>query len=137
MITASSTDEAWYVVAQALCACVTAALPNTRGGMVDRVCCAVPGGIAWDACECGQLAISVGDSFYSDAFPAPATGQPQNACGPTYWAAPVTVELGPDGGAVGGEGGWLAGDVVGRRAADHQELNARLGVVEILGGGDA
>lgn len=65
---------AFYDVALLLITEIDAALAASAYGSVDRVC-VVPGEIAWDACECGMLAISPRRFFLSDEFPADALGQ--------------------------------------------------------------
>lgn len=94
MIT-SLTPLAWYAVVSGIGACVQTGLESTLGGIEEdmRVCFSVPGQIAWDDCTCGQLALSVGDTYLSTQFPAPATAQPQDKCGPPFWAAPITISV--------------------------------------------
>lgn len=95
MIT-SRTPLAWYVVVTGMGACVRAALPDTLGGVPAglRECFSVPGSIAWDDCQCGQLALSVGPSYYSTTFPQPENVRRSLAgCGAPYWVAPVTVTM--------------------------------------------
>jgi len=55
----------WYTVAERLRAAIHAALTikPARSGVV-------PGAIAWDACDCGMLAVSVGPVYPSENFPA-------------------------------------------------------------------
>lgn len=48
----------------------------------NRFCPLVPGDIAWDECECGQLAGSITDIAPGNNFPAPANDTAQTKCGP-------------------------------------------------------
>lgn len=58
----------WYTVASTLQQAVHVALTDTpaRSGVV-------PGAIAWDACDCGMLAVSVAQVYPSETFPEPQT----------------------------------------------------------------
>lgn len=81
--------------------CVRVELATTPAGEPDRVCLSVPGQIAWDACDCGQLALSVGQVYGSVVFPTPADGGSESACGTPLVVAPITVSItrcvpGPD-----------------------------------------
>ena len=64
-------------------ACIDAELDATleSGGGSTRVptmrtCLLVPGNIAWDGCECGQLALSIQRIYPSLRFPADASEDP-------------------------------------------------------------
>jgi hypothetical protein len=67
-----------------------------------RACLLVPGAIAADGCDCGQLALSINRIFASNGLPTEATtDQGPPACPPPILAATVTVSLfrcapGPD-----------------------------------------
>ena len=63
------------------------------GAGVDRVCLLVPGGIAWDECDCGQLAQTVTNVVASNNFPTPAGDAPQTPCGPNQIIVSVTLSL--------------------------------------------
>jgi hypothetical protein len=41
-----------------------------------RTCLLVPGNIAWDGCECGQLALTIQRTYPSQKFPADASEDP-------------------------------------------------------------
>lgn len=56
----------------------------------DRVC-VVPGEIAWDACDCGQLTINNPSQFSSNNFPAPIPGGDQTQCGAPVIASTFTI----------------------------------------------
>lgn len=49
-----------------------------------------PGRIAWDECECGMLAASVGEIYGSDTFPQPSG---QSACASGSLATSITFTL--------------------------------------------
>lgn len=63
------------------------------GADVDRFCPVVPGQIAWDACECGQLAQTINPVNATASFPTPANDQRRTACGPSGAALVVTLSL--------------------------------------------
>jgi hypothetical protein len=69
-------------------------LRNTIGGVPNRSC-VVPGAIAWDECDCGQLSVSIVQTWPSRSFPGdPASGsQTQDACGVPYLVAQLTVQV--------------------------------------------
>ncbi|MDJ1137925.1 hypothetical protein [Streptomyces iconiensis] len=77
----------WYEVAERLRAAVHDALTDKpqRSGVV-------PGAIAWDECDCGLLAVSVGPIVWSDEFPDEATTRTAN-CNPVYEAAEIIVQV--------------------------------------------
>jgi hypothetical protein len=59
----------------------------------NRFCPLVPGDIAWDECECGQLAGSITEDFPSNIFPTPANDSPQTKCGPPLMVVAATLSL--------------------------------------------
>lgn len=77
----------WYTVAEtvrlAIMDDLAANLPQRSG--------VVPGAIAWDACDCGLLALSVARIYLSDAFPQPLVTR--NACDAAWEVAEVIVQL--------------------------------------------
>jgi len=73
--------------------CVYDALADTAGGQPDRYCPLVPGAIAWDKCECGQLAQSIDSSYPSSAFPVAANETPSIPCGTQLVVFPVRLSL--------------------------------------------
>jgi hypothetical protein len=77
----------WYTVASRLEQAVYAALTDTpdRHGVV-------PGAIAWDACDCGMLAVSVAQVYPSEDFPAPQAA-PVGACQAPWEVAEVVVQI--------------------------------------------
>jgi hypothetical protein len=82
-----------YDAAAAVLACAAAALANTPAGPPTRAC-VVPGVLAFDACECGLLAVEMGRLYPSRTFPADASQDPALLNCPTpYEAADLTVTV--------------------------------------------
>lgn len=83
-----------YDVATALRQEAERRLASTVGGRPDRSC-VVPGAVAWDACECGQLSVSVIQSWPAVAFPGdPQTGSATlSACQAPYLVADLLVQV--------------------------------------------
>lgn len=86
----------WYTVAARLRDAVYAALTDKpdRSGVV-------PGAIAWDACDCGLLAVSVAQVYPSEVFPDPQTVK-TGACDAPWEVGELVVQIircapGPDG----------------------------------------
>lgn len=46
-----------------------------------RVCLLVPGNIAWDGCDCGQLAQTIVSDYHSERFPADSSQEQIQSCG--------------------------------------------------------
>lgn len=78
----------WYLVAARLEQAIYEALSVTpdRHGVV-------PGAIAWDACDCGLLAVSVGTIYPTEQFPNPAQVRVSNACDAPYEAAEIIMQV--------------------------------------------
>lgn len=53
-----------------------------------RVCLLVPGNIAWDACECGQLAQSIQLDYHSVRFPVDSSQEQIESC-----AQPIAYQV--------------------------------------------
>jgi hypothetical protein len=53
----------------------------------------VPGAIAWDACDCGLLAVSVGTVYPTEQFPNPALARVSNACDAPWEAAEIVMQI--------------------------------------------
>lgn len=66
---------------------------DENGYPVARTCLMVPGAIAWDNCDCGQLAQTVNSVVHSNNFPTPAADTPQTPCGPNQMVVNVTLSL--------------------------------------------
>lgn len=67
--------------------CIITELQNTpeSGGVPPkmRLCLLVPGNIAWDGCDCGQLALTIQRTYPTQTFPVDASDQPvRGGCGP-------------------------------------------------------
>lgn len=96
------TDPASFTVARRIGQCAAAALEETSSGAPDRVCLVVPGEIADDECECGQLAVTVPRLYPSSNFPAPTIDDGRQApCGIPYLGVDLSVSImrcvpGPD-----------------------------------------
>jgi hypothetical protein len=73
--------------------CVYDALGDTAAGFPNRFCPLVPGEVAWDDCQCGQLAGTIIDVYYSTNFPAAANDTPQTKCGPPLVAVAASLSL--------------------------------------------
>lgn len=80
--------EKWYEVASALEQAVYAELTEkpTRHSVV-------PGAIAWDECDCGLLAVSVGQIYLTEVFPEPLSRRVGNACDAPWEAAEIVVQV--------------------------------------------
>ncbi|MEU9323189.1 hypothetical protein AB0D91_05155 [Streptomyces canus] len=78
----------WYSVASRLEQAIYAELTVTpaRHGVV-------PGAIAWDACDCGLLAVSVGQIYPTETFPNPVQARVGNGCDAPWEAAEVIMQV--------------------------------------------
>jgi hypothetical protein len=77
----------WYTVASTLEQAVYAELtvePSRHG--------VVPGAIAWDECDCGMLAVTVGPIFLSDNFPDQAIRKTGN-CDAIYEVGELIIQI--------------------------------------------
>lgn len=77
----------WYEVASGLLAAVESGLSES----VARAC-VVPGAIAWDAGDCGMLAVSLAVASPSNDFPATETGSLGN-CTPALEVAEFVIQV--------------------------------------------
>lgn len=68
-------------------------LITTGCGDVNRACLIVPGEIAWDECDCGQLAQTITQTYPSNNFPVAATDQRQTPCGPQMLVITVQASI--------------------------------------------
>lgn len=64
-----------------------------NGYPVDRNCLLVPGAIAWDNCDCGQLAQTITTVTPSSNFPNAAADNAEMPCGPNQVIVNVTLSL--------------------------------------------
>lgn len=78
----------WYTVASRLEQAIYEELTVTpaRHGVV-------PGAIAWDECDCGLLAVSVGQIYPTEAFPNPVQARVGNGCDAPWEAAEIIVQV--------------------------------------------
>jgi hypothetical protein len=78
----------WYLVASRLEQAIYAelSLSPARHGVV-------PGAIAWDECDCGLLAVSVGTIYPTEQFPNPAQVRVSNACDAPWEAAEIVMQI--------------------------------------------
>lgn len=67
-------------------------LADTEGGVPQRFALVVPGGIAWDNCDCGQFAQSITSVVSSNNYPTPAD-TPVEPCGHPLAVVTVTMSL--------------------------------------------
>lgn len=84
-----------YELAEHLMECVRPYLEGTSSGLPERMCITT-GDIAWDECECGQLAISLTNQYETAEFPAPWSGEQNQGvgkCGPPLYAFQYTVSI--------------------------------------------
>lgn len=73
---------------------ISDALATTPEGRPERVCLLVPGAVAADECDCGQLALTIVRKYASDTFPVEATrDESPPGCPPPILCAVVTVSL--------------------------------------------
>jgi hypothetical protein len=96
------TPLTFFQVVTGIGECIRAELAATDAGAPERVCLSVPGAIAWDGCDCGQLALTVNRIYGSRTFPAEgADVANEQSCGMPLAVADVTVSVvrcvaGPD-----------------------------------------
>lgn len=78
----------WYTLASRMEQAIYAELSVTpaRHGVV-------PGAIAWDACDCGLLAVSVGQIYPTEQFPNPAQARVGNGCDAPWEAAEIIMQV--------------------------------------------
>lgn len=73
---------------------ISDALAATDAGRPERVCLLVPGAIAADECDCGQLALTIVRKYGSDIFPIEASrDESVPGCPPPILCAVVTISL--------------------------------------------
>lgn len=77
----------WYTVAERLRTAIHADLTvePPRSGVV-------PGAIAWDACDCGMLAVSVAQVYPSETFPAQQVAR-VGACDAPWEVGEIVIQL--------------------------------------------
>lgn len=83
----------FFDIASILVSGIHATLVGTAGGAPNRAC-VVPGAIAWDQCDCGQLAVSATRWFYSENFPIETgSGTQSTPCMMPYLVGEFTIQL--------------------------------------------
>lgn len=82
---------AFYNIAVDLLECIRARIEDVAGLPAFGRVCVVPGEVAWDACDCGQLTINNPSQFSSNNFPAPIIGGDQTQCGAPLIASTFNV----------------------------------------------
>lgn len=87
----ANTPDTMFTIATSILECVNERI-TVIGGLpeFERVC-VVPGELAWDACDCGQLTIQNPTQFSSNIFPSPIPGGDQTQCGAPVLASTFTV----------------------------------------------
>lgn len=87
-----SGDTAAYDLAAALLEAARVRLAASAAGEPDRVC-VVPGAIAWDDCECGQLAVAVDQIYLSDQIVGEQASLATSTCAAAYMVVDVVVQV--------------------------------------------
>jgi hypothetical protein len=83
----------FFDVASALVSGISDALVGSLGGVPNRAC-VVPGAIAWDECDCGQLAVSASRWFLSENFPLETgPGTQSTPCMMPYLVGEFIIQL--------------------------------------------
>ena len=83
-----------FTAVTAVTECVRLELAATDAGAPERVCLLVPGAIAWDKCDCGQLAATITKFYWSSAWPNQATNpDPRGQCEVPYLVADVRISI--------------------------------------------
>jgi hypothetical protein len=86
----------WYETAHGILHAIIDALEDAETGVPDRACVVPGSNVAWDQCDCGQLAVVVTRSFPSVTFPqeasAAATASFAGNCVPLV-VAEITISL--------------------------------------------
>lgn len=88
-----TTELTIFDTSKALLDCILSALEDAGLPIPCRIC-AVPGEIAWDNCNAGQLVVSTVREFQSETFPLEALERGVNSsCGLPYLVAELTFSL--------------------------------------------
>lgn len=80
-----------YVNVTGIAECIVERLEATTAGAPNRVCI-YPGEVAWDACECGMLALTTTQIFPSNSFPAMGADMISD-CGYSYMVANLEITM--------------------------------------------
>lgn len=95
MVFTNANPFAGFELAEHLMECIRPYLAGTTSGLPARMCI-TSGEIAWDDCECGQLAISLVNQYETANFPTPWSGsenQGVRKCGPPLFVFQYTVSM--------------------------------------------
>jgi len=95
MVFTNANPFAGYELGEHLRDCILPYLEGTTSGLPARVC-VTTGEIAWDDCECGQLAISLTNQYETASFPAPWSGEENQGvgkCGPPLFVFQYTISM--------------------------------------------
>jgi hypothetical protein len=87
------TADKLFIVVTGVGQCAYDVLDESPGGQPHRFCNVVPGDIAWDQCECGQLAQTITNVVPSEDGTSAAPDVRQTKCGPAFTLAEVTLSL--------------------------------------------
>lgn len=82
-----------FIIVTGVGEAVATALEDTRGGRPKRIAFAVPGQIAWDECDCGQLAQTITSITSAKTSNTPSTESAAFACGHPLMIVNVTLSL--------------------------------------------
>jgi hypothetical protein len=85
---------AFYDMSVLLVSRIEAALAESPAGRPERAC-VVPGDIAWDACDCGMLAVSPRSWNLSDTFPEESgfTGIQVTPCDVPWLVGSIEIQI--------------------------------------------
>lgn len=86
-----NTVDSMFTIATTILECVNDRIVVTGGLPEFERVCVVPGEIAWDACDCGQLTINNPSQFSSNIFPTPIPGGDQTQCGAPVIASTFNI----------------------------------------------
>jgi hypothetical protein len=95
MVFTNANPFAGFDLAEHLRDCITPYLEGTTSGLPARVC-VTSGEIAWDDCECGQLAVSLTNQYETASFPTPWSGEQNQGvgkCGPPLFVFEYTISM--------------------------------------------
>jgi hypothetical protein len=84
----------FYDIAVALKEETERRLRRTVGGIPERSC-VYPGAVAWDECQCGQLSVTILQTWPATTFPGdPATGSATlGSCAVPYVSAQLVIQV--------------------------------------------
>lgn len=86
-----NTPLAFFNIATTVLECVRSRIEDVAGLPKFGRACVIPGEVAWDACDCGQLTITNPTQFSSVSFPIPSVGNTDTNCGAPYTVSTFEV----------------------------------------------